>query len=208
MALSISAAAILEKNKLNGDGAFLILLEIVLDAQTTLYFVRNNEDIVWNGRTWTAFPFDLDDETEDSRGEIPTLKVKVSNVTRTIQYYVESTNGGVGATVRIRVVHSKHLDLTTPELEAEFEVVDVSTNALWVEFELGPGYPIMSRRPERRFLKNHCPFEYETGGECCVDPAKFVIYPTCGHTLADCRLRGNADRFGGEPTIPGGGIYV
>jgi len=212
MALPISAAAIIEKNKLVGEGAWLVLLKIEIPNVATLHLVRNTDPITWRGIEWTPFPFELDDSSEDSKGELPSLTIRVSNVTRSIQYYLEQGQGGIGSTVTLYVVHSKHLDQWDPEVEEVFEVIDSGTNSQWATFSLGAGYPTMARRPERRIMKNSCPFKYG-GVECGVTAAVMNVYPTCNGTLSDCRQRGprNPDgslRFGGEPTIPQGGLYV
>ncbi|MCX7779606.1 MAG: DUF1833 family protein [Negativicutes bacterium] len=203
---NLSVAAILEKNKLSSDGAWLVLLEIAIGT-TIIRICRNTEDIIWNGQTWIAFPFELEDVSEDSKGELPQVTVKVSNVLRTIQRYLEESNGGIGASVTLRVVHSEHLDLTDPEIEETFTVVATKTDTQWVYFILGGDDPSRRRVPERRYLKDFCPFTYG-GIECGVSAAVKATYPACNKTLAHCRQRGNSVRFGGEPAIPAGGIYA
>lgn len=206
--LNISAAAKIEKNKLAADGAWLVLLEITIPIlNETLRLVRNTDDVTWRGYTWTAFPFEPDEISEDSKGELQTLAVKVSNVTRTIQYYLEQGDGGIGATVKLFVVHSKHLDLTQAEYEETFEITSTSADAQWVTFSLGLGYPLMARRPERRILKNFCHFEYG-GAECAVSAAVKLDHPTCNKSLVNCRERENSVRYGGEPSIPSGGTFI
>lgn len=202
--LTLSAAAKLLKNTLHSDGAWILLLEIqVAGLSTVLRVCRNTADITWNGYTWVAFPFELGDISEDSKGTLPSVELKVSNVTRTLQYYLEQANGGVQSKVVLRVVHSKNLGLTSPELEEMFSVTKVAVDAMWVTFTLGMNYPSGVRRPLRRFLKNFCPFKYK-GIECGATSN----YPTCDKTLASCRTRGNSKRFGGEPGIPSGGMYI
>ena len=200
--LPLSAAAILEKNALANTGAWIILLEVVIGA-STLRFCYNNEDITWNGQSWIAFPFDIENVGEDSQGEFPAVQVRVGNVTRAVQYYVEQAGGAVGASVTLRIVHSEHLDQTTPEIEETFAVTKTVCDPLYVSFTLGGAYPITSRRPTRRFLKNFCPFVYK-GTECAATSAA----ADCDHSLAACKARGNSARFGGEPAIPMGGLYA
>lgn len=200
--LSLSAAAILEKNALANAGAWIILLEVVIGS-STLRFCYNNEDVTWNGETWIAFPFDIEDVGEDSQGEFPAVQIRVGNVTRAVQYYVEQADGAVGSSVTLRIVHSEHLDQTTPEIEEAFAVTKTVCDAQYVSFTLGGAYPITSRRPARRFLKNFCPFQYK-GVECAATSAA----TDCDHSLAACKARSNSGRFGGEPAIPMGGLYA
>lgn len=200
--LPISAAAALEKNSMADAGAWLILLEVLI-GESTLRFAYNTENVEWNGETWYPFSFQLDEVTESSQGEFPSVAVKVSNVTRAVQYYVETANGAVGASVTLRIVHSEHLDLTTPEVEETFAVTKTVCDNMWVTFTLGAAYPVMARRPWNRYLKNFCPYKYKDI-ECGATSSDL----TCTRTLADCQSKGNSVRFGGEPAIPLGGLYA
>lgn len=204
---SLSAAAILEKNKIAGDGAWLILLEIQLPG-TTLRLVRNTADVIWGGQTWTAFPFELDDATED-KNEAPQIKVRVGNVSRVVQGYVEAApNGGTGSTVILRVVLSNNLSAAA-EIEETFEVTGIQCDAQWVSLTLGVS-DAGERFPSDRNMKDFCRFVATTGYggiECGVSAAKKVQYPTCNGTLAHCRERSNSVRFGGEPALPTNRYY-
>jgi phage-related protein len=205
--LPLSASAILEKNKIAGDSVWLVLLEVVIPNAPVIRIVRNNENITWNGQTWIAFPFELDDVQETDKGEIPSITVKASNVTREIQGYVEDANGGIGSTVSIMVVNSKHLAETTPNVRLDFSVTGVNYDAQWISFSLGGNQAISRRVPTRRYLKNWCPFAYG-GIECGVAAATQATYPTCDKSLVQCRVRANSARFGGFQGIPQGGFYA
>lgn len=206
--LNLSAAAIMEKNKLASDGAWLVLLKILgkQEGVVPIYLVRNRDPIMWNQIEWVPFSFDMDNINDDGQGEIQSLTIKVSNVTRVIQGYLEAVSGGVDATVTVMVVHSNHLDVTDPEVEEEFSVTGTSCDDQWVYFTLGPAYPVSSRRPERRYLKNFCQFEY-CGIECGLTDAVKTQYPNCDKTAVACAYRNNLTRYGGQLSI-GGGIYV
>ena len=135
--LTLSQAAIIEKNKIASDNAWLILLEITIPPTATgvpivLRLVRNTEDITWNRLLWTAFPFELDPPKQSGNGELPNFTVRVSNITRTVEGYLEQAGGGIGAQVRMMVVLSAHLEQTTPELDEEFSVQSVSYDENWV----------------------------------------------------------------------------
>ena len=207
--LTLSQAAILEKNKIESSNVWLILLEITIPSTNTgevpivLRLVRNTENIIWNQLLWTAFPFELDPPKQSGSGELPNFTVRVSNVTRTIEGYLAQAGGGVGANVRIMVVMSEHLDLTTPELDEQFSVQSVNYDENFVSFVLSGAVKLFRRVPLRRFLKNFCPFQYK-GPECRA----LSSFDTCNKSFKDCQARGNAARFGGEPGIPQGGLYV
>jgi lambda family phage minor tail protein L len=200
--LSLSTIAKLEKNKLMSAGAMITLLEVTISPSTILRLCANNEDITWNGETWVAFPFELNDYKQTSGEEFPQLTIRVSNITRAVEGYLEQAGGGVGATVRIMIVMSAYLSETTPVEGEEFTVQSTSYDQNWVTFTLSGAVNLLHRVPERRFLKNWCPFQYK-GLECRATSG----LPTCDRSLKNCQERNNAVRFGGEPGIPMGGLY-
>ena len=200
--LDLSAVAKLEKNKVSSTGAWLVLFEIQFQG-ATIRLVSNNENVTWGGEEWIAFPVELGEVTEDSKGELPQLTLKVSNITRSMQQYVEQYAGGTDAIVILRVVHSEHLDMATPEIEEYFQIKKTNTDAHWVTFTLGPDYTMTQRIPANKYMKNFCPFKFK-GIECGYTGPGME----CNKTLGRCRELGNSVRFGGEPGIPGVPTYV
>lgn len=197
--LLISAISKAEKNKLSTDSCFLILLEIRL--QNTVYICYNNEDVTWKGQLYQAFPFEIGAVAEDDTSD-PHVSLKVSNVARGMQWYVEDSGGGVGTEVILRVVNSLNMD-GDADLEEYFVVTACKIDEQWIEFTLGNGYSAKTRRPLDRYMKNNCPFKYK-GIRCGYNGNQ----DSCMHTLADCRAHGNSKRFGGYPGIDQKGVYA
>lgn len=207
--LNLSAAGILEKNKLTSAGVWLILLKLTLSDASIIRLARNTEDITWDGQTWQKFPMEIDDVTREGQGEQSVLTIRVSNVTRTLMPYLEQYKGMVGNTVNLYIVHSENLANTTPEVDESFKVVSSSADAMWVTFELSASNLLNRQFPDDRYLKNWCRFKFNyPAGTSVLCGYSGSTYFTCNKTLADCRLRGNSARFGGFPGIPEGGIYV
>jgi phage-related protein len=204
--LTLSAGAIAHKNSLSDDSCWLALLEVQIPG-TTLYLANNNENITWNGQVWQAFPFDVDPLRENSGTEIPIATIRVSNVTREVLAYVEQSNGAIDFPVILRIVNSEVLGGTAPELQLEYVCKQIKYDTTWVSFTLAGSQHITRRTPERRFMKDFCPYAYGLI-ECGVSAATLAAFSTCKKTLAQCRERGNSKRFGGEPGIPTGGFYV
>jgi lambda family phage minor tail protein L len=200
--INLSTIAKIEKNKIISDSTYITLLEIHIRPDLILRVCTNTDDISWNGETWVAFPFELDSFQQTSGEEFPRLTVRVSNVTRAVEGYLEQVGGGVGATVKIMVVMSAHLEETAPIESEEFMVQSTSCDQNWVTFTLSGSANILRRVPERRFLKNWCPFQYK-GPECRASSS----LTTCDKSLKNCQERNNGMRFGGEPGIPMGGLY-
>lgn len=198
--LSISAISRAEKDKLSTDSCFLVLLEIRL--KTTVYICYNNEDVIWKGQLYQAFPFRLGETSEESDGSDPNVTLKVSNIAQGLQWYVEDSGGGVGTQVILRVVNSKNL-AGNADLEEQYTVLSCKVTEEWVEFTLGTDYSARTRRPLDRYMKNHCPFVYK-GIRCGYSGSS----KNCSHTLQDCRNHKNSTRFGGFPGIDQKGVYT
>lgn len=199
--ISLSDAAKLEKNKLASGEAWIILVELQFGS-TTYRICKNNEDVVWNGNTWVAFPFELDAKTDSSKGEIPSFTIKISNVNRLMQSYAEQGNGAIGSPVILRLVHSAHLDLTEPEIEDTFTITKVDCDSMWVYLTLSLLNPFLKEFPRQKFIKNFCRFKFK-GTRCGYTGTD----TSCDHVLVACKAKGNEERFGGFPAIPQGGIY-
>jgi phage-related protein len=205
MPLSLSSAIALAKNQLSDDGAWLVLLEIQFNdlAATVLRLVRNTEDIVWGGETWTAYPFDLDEARQSADGSVQSVAIRVSNVLRAVQRYIESLDGMGAAEVIIRVVYSNELD-EAAVIEETFSVGKITCAAEWVTIELQPENFWTRRCPRYTYTRQNCRWNFKSD-ECGYSGAT----ASCNKTLAACAAMtggSNIARFGGFPAIPGVGF--
>lgn len=201
--LSLSAIAKREKNKLSTGSVFIILLDIDLKDGDVIRVCYNNEDVVWNGNLYQAFPFELGEVSESTDGSDPNVELRVDNTSRALSYYIESSGGAVKMPVVLRVVNSENLNSTEPELEERFIVQKTNVAEDFVTFTLGAEYSSRTRRPLNRYMKNNCPFKYK-GLRCGYNGSN----PNCTHTLTDCRAHNNSKRFGGFPGIDQKGVYL
>lgn len=113
MPRTISSYAIQEKNKLNSSTVWLLMLEIVVPGVSEpIRITSNNESVTWRDETWVAFPFELGEIGEQSKGEVPQVTLRVSNVSRSMESYLQDfdlytkTNGYTPVEVRIYVVNN------------------------------------------------------------------------------------------------------
>lgn len=190
MALSLSSAAIAEKNKLSSSGSWICLLHVVFPDDTTLRLARNTEDVVWpssGGHTYTAWPFEIGNFSETA-GEVPSVEIKISNATRALLPYVDQANGAKGATVRMMIVHSGHLDLTSPEVDINLTCRSTKWNNTWITFVLSAAGRARRMFPGGRMMKTFCRYREFGGDRCGVD----LNHPSydgggCDRSLARCR---------------------
>lgn len=199
--LIVPSELIAEKNKLFTSGAFLELLEIQMsELGETLRIVNNNEDITYNGHVWQRFQFEPGDFKENQEGETPRVEVKISNVLRVTQGYIEQTeNGLVGDAVVYRLIHSDHLD-KDPAITQYFQVLKVDCDEVWAYFTFGAENFFLNRFPLHVYKRNICRYETFKGSQCSYSGSE----TTCDRTFARCIALGNEQRFGGQPGIPGG----
>lgn len=219
---TLSSTAIEEKNKLIADSIWYLALMITIPGlETPIRLVRNNADITWNGSTWSSFPFEIDEVGDISAGEVPRVDVRVSNISRAMESYIQAydtyvkTNGFSPILVNIYVLNSLNLASATPEVEHLFELKQPKTNSRWATFTLGAANPFNKRFPIMRILKNHCRFIFK--GTLCGYAG---IGTVCDKTLTICRTFtdstyhnppssiGNSTRFGGFPGVGARGIRL
>lgn len=198
--MDLSTAAIIEKNRVSSDGVWLQLLTITVAGEDPIRLVRNNENIEFQGKTYYMFPFEIS-PIKESGTELSSTTLSVSNVTGAIQQIVEQYDGIVGADVNIQIINTNVPDYVAEE--ANFKITGVASDRNNVTFKLGADFVFTRRFPNVRILKDYCPFKFK-GAQCGYTGS----LTTCNKTLSDCRKRGNSMRFGGEPTIPQGGLYV
>jgi len=197
--LTIPAALISHKNSLTNTSPFLLLCEIQLTGVITLRLVKNEANVTWNSQTWSAFPFSIDDFGEPSRGEVPHVNLRVSNISRAIQSYIEQYDGGIDSTVILRVVHADHLsgaEADTVMCRLDFTVTSCVANSKEVVFGLGASNPWMRRVPKNRVRKNFCRWKFKST-ECGYSGGESA----CDKSLTRCRALTNSPRFGGFPGV-------
>ena len=197
---TISQATKQIKNKLSNDDGLLFLLDIIVPSNP-LFLVRNNEDIIRRRQLYKAFPVEIGTVSEDGTGADSNVTLTLSNLTQGLQFLVEEEKGAVGTPVVLRVVNTADID-GEADIEEFFIITKCKVNRERIEFTLGNGYSVRSRRPLDRYMKNNCRFKYK-GIRCGYNGD----LKECKHTLADCRKHRNSMRFGGFVGIDRKGVY-
>ncbi len=203
----LSAVAKSVKNKLDDGGVWLVLLSVKnKDNSINFDIVANTDDVTWNSKTFTAFPFKMEDVVESTKGALPSFTLSVCNVERVVQGYIEADEThGSGWDIDLNIVHSSNLASNTPEIQYSFKTINVSADENNVTFTVGMQNPLKQQFPRRKMMTNYCQNTFKTRG-CTYSGSD----NTCGKTLSDCRAKFfGSDRlpilvFSGIPT---GSIY-
>lgn len=206
----LSSEVIAQKNALGSKDAFLVCLEITIpDVTEPIRVVSNTEDIVWRGETWIAFPFIMEEITDQTGSEIPRVDLRVPNVDRTIEGYLQEydryvkLNGPADINVTIYVVSSATLDDDTPVVSHNFILVKPTSTSDYITFTLGAPNPYKKRFPLNRILKNNCRFKFKSA-RCGYVGSE----TSCNKTLPRCRELNNSTRYGGFPGVGRSGLSI
>lgn len=204
---NLSNIAKAEKNKLNSDSVFLIALDIdIPDVSETIRLVNNNEDVVWNGVTYQAFPFQLDEMSEATNGEVSEFTLNVSNVNNIIGTYVRQydayvkNNGFEPIDVTLSVINTNNLASSDAEIQHKATLISPTINSQQVSFTLG-GVNAYNKVVHKRMLRNGCRFRFKS-----VQCGYTGSATECNKTYSRCQELSNQARFGGFPLIGNKGI--
>jgi len=197
----ISVATVEEKNRIDSDIPFLAAVEIDVTESNgtlieTLYLVNNNEDIVFNGQTYTAFPFTPDLRSES--GEESSVTLTIQDLTGDIKQRMEGYGGGVGFVVRLMVINTGNLD-GDPEIVETFRVISADVDDYVVKWTLGTESHLALAFPRRRQIKSRCSWAYKS-----VECGYSGVMESCDYTLDGpngCSAHDNNLNFGGFPGI-------
>ena len=161
-----------DKNLLLSKNKMLICLSISIPGVVDINLdpvpvrvVKNNESINWNGYTWSAAEFEINEILETSKGEVPRVSIQVSNKNRQFERYLQDydlyikQNGYQKIAVELFVVNTGNVDIngdlkTDYEVYYKLELTQPKSNDKFVTFELGATNPYTHRFPLTRLLKN------------------------------------------------------
>ncbi|ANN71553.1 DUF1833 family protein [Bordetella bronchialis] len=95
----------------SADENLLVCLEIShADLPVPIRVVRDTQDLVARGNTYTACPFDIT-LPDDIEGQIPQATIQVDNVGRELTEWLEFSRGGQGARCRLILVYRSDPDV-------------------------------------------------------------------------------------------------
>ena len=198
MAIPLIQPLIEEKNKVSQEQPWLLFLTMTNVAKTlTLRLVRNTENIVFKGKEYVAFPFEIDSIPEASVGSLPTLAIKVSNVDRQIQTYIEQdATFGSGWEVLISLAHVSQLNGTdlkdqVAEIEHKFQSLDLVADNEFLTINLGVRNPMLVQFPRQQYAGGFCQRTFNDGEGCpyTTQGRNGRSLTSCKKTLAQCQER-------------------
>jgi len=176
------------------------------------HFAAYSEDVVFDGVTYTKFPLTHDAIAENSKGELDSVKVQLSNIARYLEYYLQNYDLR-GKRVSIKMVYANMLDDTDSYIEFSNYIDSYTSNVKNVVFNLMSKFDVLDVVvPGRIFIKSHCQWLFASpavraagGGQECGYAGSETL---CNRTRSRCRELGNHKRFGAFPSALGGTSYA
>ncbi len=171
-----------EANKLSSAGAWIWLLEITTGGlPATLRYTNNNDNVTWNGNGYTKLPFNLDDFSVTTSGAFPEFSLHIweVDIEGLLYFHIGLTNGLVGKQVRLMVVHSEHLDVTTAAIDEYTEILGCELINQAVTFQIGQPTLLSRRFPRSRYVPSFC--RHKFAGALCK-------YAVSGDTLTSSQV--------------------
>ncbi|MBU1193958.1 MAG: hypothetical protein KJ666_18880 [Bacteroidetes bacterium] len=197
--MTLPASALAEKNKITSNQAFLILVKICYPNEDAVNICLNNIQVVWNSITWQPAAFALSPINETKDGSIPSIPLAFIDPNRDISPLIDKYGGGNGADVWIYMVHSGHLEETTPWSKRLFKIMGAHVDhANKVTLTLSVPNLTLVRDPQDRYFKNHGRNTVKFKDSTCGYTGEET---TCNKTLARCRELGNSLRYCGFPGV-------
>lgn len=207
---ALSVASAKHKSQIASTKPWHVLLEVTPDPvnhpDVQLLLAREPDDVIYRGKTYIAFSFDFDMIWDKSSGELQKVSLKVSNIQRAVQGYLNQYNGGINMALRVLVVSAEDMN-GDPAQVYEFGVTESSADAVWVTLGLGGANPMMRAMLRYLYFSNYCPWIYNSPAlQATADPVGapcgyWGSLATCNHSLTDCEVHNNQARFGGYPAI-------
>lgn len=125
--MSYSSGFIVNVNKLNVDDPVLVLMEINHSfISGTIRLVNDNEDLISNGHNYVSMPFEAKRQS-DVIGELPKIQIVIQNIGRNIVKWVDSSGGGKGAEIILKLVRRSAPDSIEESLKLGVDSANVTT---------------------------------------------------------------------------------
>jgi len=201
MARSLDTTFTSEKNAQTSRPVYIYTVHS-FDGTKNLCLTNYDSDIVYNGITYSAFPINHDNIGENNTGEIPSVRVSISNVSRLIQAYLE-TYELRRKKVTIRMIWANQLADTDAYTDDIYYIDSYTADQNNVVFTLKSKFDLMGLElPGRKFSRNNCSWVFK-GAECKYAGSE----SSCVKTLTRCRELSNTVNYGGVPGVPSKRIF-
>lgn len=188
-------------NQLHSDSPVFWCMEIEIPEIDSVYITTDNDNVIFDGKTFIPFPCKISEVRHGSNGEVPEVTISLGNATRVMdtylhQYdYYRKINGVEASDINVTLYVLNKVDLSEAILTEHLIFESAELDNQWAAFKLGAKSPFSYRYPKRRIMQNICDFQFKIDPRCGYTGEA----TSCDKTLARCRELGNSRYFGGFP---------
>jgi lambda family phage minor tail protein L len=191
---------------------FLYTIYDYLGTGIDKHFAAYSQDVTFDGIKYDKFPITHDQITENTKGEIDSTKIQISNISRLIEYYLQNYDLR-GKKVSIKLVDADLLDDPDAYIEFSNYIDSYTSNVKDVVFTLMSKYDILNLMlPSILWLRDYCQWEFASPAIRALGRGEECGYANseteCNRTWQRCQELGNSRRFLGARGIPGRRGYV
>ena len=205
---NVPSIAFLEKNLLATGERFVWLYEVEVPTSTpTRYrFVRDNEAVTFRGNVYSPFPITHNETKADDRGNLPTVELTVSNVSRELMSNLNTYGGLVGQPVRLILTHALAIVTGEDIWQHDYKIIKTTANETAVTATLGDLNLYDAKIPAQRMMRFYCRHQYmDAFCGYAVDSSHANFLASCDKTLEGangCKAHGISEAAAGIPSIP------
>ena len=196
MPTSTGSSLVTEKNKKTNRPLHLYTLHDYNGLGVDFLMAEYVENVTFDGLEYVAFPITFDSIKENNRGQIDAVTLRISNVLRVIQAYLEAEDFR-GKKVTIRTVMYDLLEDSTAYVDAVYYIDSWASDQDDVSFTLTSKFNLLGvELPLRTYSRNYCSWTWKST-ECGYSGDGEY----CGRIKQGCKSLSNYDRFGGFPSL-------
>ena len=195
-----------EKNK--PENRPLHLFEVYYTDSDLLRLTDFDSDLTFDGNSYRAFDISYEDTGENIRLSVDTVTIRMGNVSREMQAYLELYDGLRGHSFNIKHVWYNQLSDAVCFMEESYYVDTAESNEEFIEFTLSSKFDVLNvQLPLRTYDRQHCYWKFVTDGSSDCGYSDAGLGDWCDHTFNRCKVLENTLRFGGFPSIPDNTFY-
>ncbi len=153
------------RHRLNNNGVELWLIDVYEPGGSTpvLSIANNNEDVVYNTRTYTGYNLSVELPKADLEGSLPSASIRITNVTRALQQAMAEAGYYRGGTVEIIGFNANEAAADYTECTKEMMIVGHQTTVQDVVLFLSIPQELLNMVPEDLVGASNCRHRFRYG---------------------------------------------
>lgn len=199
----MDADLMLTRSRRQGKDVWLVWF--ANESGSVIYrYTNNDEDIVWDGDTYTHFNLTIDPPASQSDGGLPVTDIHLSNVSRAMQTAFYNNNFFRRGEVNLLLFNTGCPAADYDDQIRTLYVTNHTAVASKLTLHCGLMKEFTELTPNLEYGAYNCSFLF--GDAWCKKVPESG--ETCNQTRQECRDKSNSANFGAEPGMEGGALRL